>query len=73
VLSRIQASPLEGVSVMISKSGATLFSLNISDSTAAATSSESTRHLWKLFHSLFHSQQGLQRFQIHASLWKVLR
>jgi len=38
---------------MISESATTLFSLNISNSTGAASSSESTRHLWKLFRSFF--------------------
>jgi len=68
---RIHASPLEGASVMISRSAPTLFSLTFSESTGAVTSSESTRHLWKAlrwwfpgrhrlyFRWLFLSQQGL--------------
>jgi hypothetical protein len=35
--------------VMISQLAPTLFLLTFSESTGAASSSESTRHLWKLF------------------------
>ena len=48
MLSRIQASPVEGVSLTISESVPTPFSLTLSESTGPASASESTRHLWKL-------------------------
>ena len=49
MLPRIQASPMEGVSLMISESAPTPFLLTISKSKGAASASESTRDLWKLF------------------------
>jgi hypothetical protein len=49
VLSRIQASPVEGGSLTISESAPTPFSLTISESTGVVSASESTRHLWKVF------------------------
>jgi len=68
---RIHASALEVVSLMISQSAPTQFSLTFSESTGAASTSESTRLLWKVFrwwflswqrtsfHWLFLSQEGL--------------
>jgi hypothetical protein len=43
------ASPLEVVSLMISKSAPSQFSLTFSESTGVAGADESTRHLWKVF------------------------
>ena len=45
MLSRIQASPMEGVSLMISQSTPTPFSLTFSKSKGAASDSKSTRHI----------------------------
>jgi len=67
---RIHASALEPVSVMISESAVSQFSLIISKSTGSMCAGESIRHLWKQFrwlflrrrqlslHWLFLSQQG---------------
>ena len=78
----IHASPLEAVSVMISEAASTLFSLNISKSTRATSSSKSTRRLWKVFRWwfpsrlrvpfcwLFQSQQGLRALpNPRVTLW----
>jgi hypothetical protein len=51
----IHASLLEGVSVTISESAATQFSLTISDSVWAVGVDESTRHLWMVFRWWFLS------------------
>jgi len=68
---RIHVSPSEAVSLMISESAATEFSVTISNSTRVVCAVKSTRYLWKLlhwwflslkrlsFHWLFLSQQGL--------------
>jgi hypothetical protein len=42
---QIHASPLKGVSVMISQSASTSFLLTFSESTGAGSYSKSTRHL----------------------------
>jgi hypothetical protein len=57
---RIHASLLKGVSVMISESTSTKFSLTISEWIGDMGADESARHLWKLFRWLFLSQQGLR-------------
>jgi hypothetical protein len=49
VLSRIQASPVEGFSLKISESAPTPFSLTFSESTEDVDTDESTRHLWNRF------------------------
>ena len=49
MLSRIQPSPLEGVSLTISEAAATQFSLTISKSTGDVGAKESTRHFWNRF------------------------
>jgi hypothetical protein len=49
VLSRIQASQVDGVSVTICESAPTLFSLTFSETTGVASADESTRDLWKVF------------------------
>jgi hypothetical protein len=71
VLSRIQASPMEGVPLTISELVPTPFSFTFSKSIGVASASKSTRHLWNLvrwwfmtlqrlsFCWLFLSQQGL--------------
>ena len=71
VLSRIQASPVEGFSLKISESAPTPFSLTFSKSTGDGGTEESTRHLWNRFlwrfqrrqwlnfHWLFLSQHGM--------------
>jgi len=56
---QIHASPLEGFSVMISESEATLFSMTISKSTGAMFADESTCHLRKRFPWWFLSRQRL--------------
>ena len=50
-------SPLEVVSLTISHSAPTQFSLTFSRSTGAASMSISTRHLWKVFKWWFLSRQ----------------
>jgi hypothetical protein len=56
---QIQASTREAVSVMISKSVATQFSMKISESTSVVWADESTSYLWKQFHWQFLSWQRL--------------
>ena len=56
---QIQASTREAVSVMISKSVATQFSMKISESTSVVWADESTSYLWKQFHWRFLSSQRL--------------
>jgi len=56
----VQKNPLVTfgtVSLTISKSPSTQFSLTFSKSTGAASTSESTRHLWKVFRWWFLSRQ----------------
>jgi len=84
VLSRIQASLMEGVSLLISESAPTPFLLLFSKSKGAASASESTCHLWKLFRWwflslqrlsfrwLFVSHRGFERWWIHASPLEVV-
>src|SRR4030065_468154 len=50
---RIHASPFEVVSLMFSQSATTQFALTFSSSPTAASASESTRHLWKVFRLFF--------------------
>jgi hypothetical protein len=76
---RVHASALNTVSVMNSESEMTWFSLTISNSIGAVCAGESMCHLWKQFRWqfmsrkrltfswLFLSQQGCERWQIHAS------
>jgi hypothetical protein len=56
---RIHASPLEVVSMMISKLTPSQFSLTFSESTGAAGAHESMCHLWKVFRWWFLSRQRL--------------
>jgi hypothetical protein len=53
----IHASPLEVVSLMIFQLTPTQFSLTLSEPTGAASISESTSHIWKVFRWWFLSQQ----------------
>ena len=84
VLLRIQASPMEGVPLMISESAPTPFSLTFSKSKGAASASESTSHLCKVFRWwflslqrlsfrwLFLSHRGCGQWRIHASPLEVV-
>jgi hypothetical protein len=56
---RIQASPLQAVSLKISESAATQFLLTISESTGALCSDESKHHLLQRFRWWFLSRQRL--------------
>jgi len=59
---------LEGVSVMISQSASTMFSLTFFEATGASSSSKSTYHVWKLcFVDFFCVNMGCELFKIHAS------
>jgi hypothetical protein len=74
VLSQIQASPVEGVSLMISESAPTLFLLNFSKSTGATSASEYTHHLCKVFRWWFLSRQRLSfhwLFLTQKGLWAL--
>jgi hypothetical protein len=66
------ASPLEGVSLMISESTATKFLMCISESTGAMCTDESTCHLRKRFHWWF-SKSATTQFSssILESTWAV--
>jgi hypothetical protein len=56
---RIHASPMEAVSLRISKSTTTQFSLIISESIGAVGAVKSMRHHWKQFRWWFLRPQGL--------------
>ena len=64
---RIHASSVEAVSLRISKSTVTQFSLIISESTGVVCAVESMCHPWKQFRLWFLSQQGLFALSNRAS------
>jgi len=71
---RIHALPLEVVSLMISQSAPTQFSLTFSESTGAASTSESTPYLSKVFRWWFLSRQRLNfrwLFVSQQGLWAL--
>ena len=71
---RIQASPLESVSLTISKTTGSQFSLTVSKSSPAGSADESMRHLWKVFRWWFLSRQRLSfcwLFLSQEGLWAL--